>query len=297
MADVQESVREPASGMRFPEGLVALTDGRLVEISTGCGRTSPLCTTEASEHPRSRTYLPMVLKSARSAGPDAPGARAVLGARVKLSDTGMRQDARAIERGQEDDDGRIRTAPAVRRSGRGGLSGLAARPAGSYTPPTRTRSGRRSTARCPARTSTPAAQVVNELVAAAEGGADEQRGSALLRVRDRRRAAGGHRRRRAHHRVGPVRVERGALVCRPATSTPAPATTWGRQPRWAANTPPGCTSTARSACGPPPRRRAPTSPTAPSSPTRGPATDTSGSSCPTTRASRSAPGPTCTSPR
>ena len=55
----------------------------------------------------------------------------------------------------------------------------------------------------------------------------------------------------------------------------------------------GCTSTARSGCGPPPARPPGSWSTASSSRTPGPATVTSGSMFRTTRASRSAPTPTC----
>ena len=60
---------------------------------------------------------------------------------------------------------------------------------------------------------------------------------------------------------------------------------------------PGCTSTARSACGRPPRRGSRRWWPAPTAPTRGRSTPTSGSTCPTTAASRSSPTARRTRPR
>ena len=59
----------------------------------------------------------------------------------------------------------------------------------------------------------------------------------------------------------------------------------------------GCTSTAPSACGPPPRRGWRRWWPAPTAPTRGRSTRTSGSTCPTTAASRSSPTARRTRPR
>ena len=107
------------------------------------------------------------------------------------------------------------------------------------------------------------------------------RRAALRRLRRRRaeriagRRPGRDARRRAARR-SPRRRARRSSAPRQARSTPAPSTRSRRSPTRRTSTAPGCTSTARSACGRPRARGCGTWCAAPSAPTRGRSTRTSG---------------------
>ena len=112
-----------------------------------------------------------------------------------------------------------------------------------------------------------------------------------------RRAGAGRSRRPGPHQPGALAnaldqiptEPRPSSPCRRATCTPAPSTRSRRRSRPPTGMARGCTSTAPSACSPPPHRRPATSPRATSRPTPGPRTPTRPSTSRTTAASRSSP--------
>ena len=99
-------------------------------------------------------------------------------------------------------------------------------------------------------------------------------------------------------RAALVAVDGPTIVCAQAGEVNTGAsTTSSRSPTRSRARARGCTSTARSGCGPPRARRSAISSPARSGPTRGRPTPTSGSTCRTTAASRSARTPTRTARR